>query len=180
MKRIHGGDIGDIRAARCYWNQGGFGTREREPDMTDLAYQMRNWLYFTWLSGDHICEQHIHNLDVINWALDSHPLPAQGMGGRQVRTGPEFGHIFDHFAIDYEYPNDVHMLSMCRQIDGTLGNVSEAVVGTKGVWATINESHKLTGDKAWTFDHRKETSALQPGTHRSDPPASARASRSTN
>lgn len=161
MKRIHGGDIGEIRAARCYWNQDHLWHKDRDPSWSDLAYQIRNWLYFTAMSGDHICEQHIHNLDVINWALNSHPLRAQGMGGRQVRTGPEFGHIYDHFAIEYVYPNDVHVTSMCRQIDGTLGNVSEWVVGTKGVWGTINESHKLTGDKEWTFDHRKETSGYK-------------------
>ena len=84
--------------------------------------------------GDHIVEQHVHNLDVVNWAIGAHPVRAVGMGGRQVRTGPEYGHIFDHFAVDYEYPNGVHVLSMCRQIDGCENNVSEAVVGTKGRW----------------------------------------------
>src|SRR5205085_4795381 len=126
MKRIHGGDIGDIVSARCYWNQGRLWNRQRTMGMTDVEWQLRNWLYFTWLSGDHIVDQHVHNLDVCNWAIRNHPIKANGMGGRQVRTAPEFGHIFDHFAIDYEYPNNIHVLSMCRQIEGCSNNVSEA------------------------------------------------------
>ena len=137
MRRIHGGDIGTITSARCYWNQGGLWHRNRERGMSDVEWQIRNWLYFTWLSGDHICEQHVHNLDVVNWALgNSHPVRAVGMGGRQVRTGPEFGHIYDHFAIDYEYPSGVHVMSMCRQTPGCTDNVSEAVVGTRGIWTS--------------------------------------------
>jgi len=135
MRRIHAGEIGTITSARCYWNQGGLWHTNRREGMSDVEWQIRNWLYFTWLSGDHICEQHVHNLDVVNWALgNSHPVRAVGMGGRQVRTGPEFGHIFDHFAIDYEYPNSVHVMSMCRQINGCENNVSETVTGTRGIW----------------------------------------------
>ena len=100
-----------------------------------MEYQLRNWYYFTWLCGDHIVEQHVHNLDVAYWALGAHPVRAVGMGGRQVRTEPEYGQIYDHFAIDYEYPNGVHVLSMCRQIDGCENNVSETIVGTKGTFA---------------------------------------------
>lgn len=154
MQRIHGGDLGTITSARCYWNQGGLWHRNREEGMTDVAWQLRNWLYFTWLSGDHICEQHIHNLDVMNWALgNSHPESAVGLGGRQVRTGPEFGHIFDHFALDFTYPNNVHVTSMCRQIEGCDGNVSEAVVGTRGVWAS--NSPGITGERAWRYPNMR-------------------------
>lgn len=131
IQKLHDGAIGDIVAGRCYWNQGSLWNRDKG-SLPDLEWQIRNWLYFTWLSGDHICEQHVHNLDVINWVLKAHPVRAVGMGGRQVRTGPEFGQIFDHFAIDYEYPNGVHVLSMCRQINGCENSVSEAVMGTKG------------------------------------------------
>jgi predicted dehydrogenase len=152
MNRIHSGDIGTITSARCYWNQGSLWHRAREGNMTDVEWQIRNWLYFTWLSGDHIVEQHVHNLDVINWALDDHPDRAVGMGGRQVRTGPEFGHIFDHFAIDYEYPNGVHVLSMCRQIPGCENNVSEAITGTRGTWTS--HGHVITGPRAWRFGQR--------------------------
>jgi predicted dehydrogenase len=118
--------------------------------MTDLEWQLRNWLYFTWLSGDHSCEQHIHNLDVANWALgNAHPTRAVGLGGRQVRTGPEFGHIFDHFAVDYEYPNNVRVMSMCRQITGCESNVSEAVTGTKGTWTS--GGYRITGERPWVL-----------------------------
>jgi predicted dehydrogenase len=132
IKQLHDGAIGDITAGRCYWNQGALWSRAKESGWSDVEWQIRNWLYFTWLSGDHICEQHVHNLDVINWVTQAHPVRAVGMGGRQVRTEPVFGHIFDHFAIDYEYPKGVHVLSMCRQIDGCENSVSEAVVGTQG------------------------------------------------
>jgi myo-inositol 2-dehydrogenase / D-chiro-inositol 1-dehydrogenase len=150
MKKIHDGALGTITSARCYWNQGGLWHTARTAQMTDLEWQIRNWLYFTWLSGDHICEQHVHNLDVVNWALgNAHPIRATGMGGRQSRTGPEFGHIFDHFAVEYEYPNNVHVLSQCRQIDGCANSVAEAVTGTKGSWAS--SGYRITGENAWTL-----------------------------
>jgi myo-inositol 2-dehydrogenase / D-chiro-inositol 1-dehydrogenase len=151
LGRVHDGAIGDIVAARCYWNQGGLWHKDKQAEWSELEYQIRNWLYYTWLSGDHIVEQHVHNIDVINWALRGHPLRAVGMGGRQVRTGPEFGHIFDHFAIDYEYPNGVHVMSMARQIDGCENNVSEALVGTKGTCRTdaAASRYELTGANAW-------------------------------
>ena len=149
MKRIHDGAIGDVQNARVYWNQGGLWMKPRESSWSDMEWQLRNWLYFTWLSGDHICEQHVHNLDVANWAVGNHPVRAVGMGGRQVRTSPAYGHIFDHFAIDYEYPNGVHVMSMCRQIDGCENNVSETVVGTKGEWSSITSAIK--GENKWRF-----------------------------
>lgn len=154
MKRVHGGEIGEIVGGQCYWNQGGLWHRKKEPGMSDLAWQIRNWLYFTWLSGDHIVEQHVHNLDVINWALGTHPVRAVGLGGRQSRVEPEFGHIFDHFATDLEYPNGVHVMSMCRQIEGSDGNISETVVGTKGTWSSAR-GHRITppgkGEATWSF-----------------------------
>ena len=79
---------------------------------------MRNWYYFTWLSGDHNVEQHVHNVDVCNWAIGAHPEKAMGMGGRQVRTDRKYGHIFDHFAIEYQYENGARVLSTCRQVEG--------------------------------------------------------------
>ncbi len=154
MKRMHGGEIGEITSARCYWNQGGLWMKPRESSWTDMEWQLRNWLYFSWLSGDHICEQHVHNLDVVNWAVGAHPVRAVGMGGRQVRTGPEYGQIFDHFAVDYEYPNGVHSLSMCRQIAGCENNVSEAVVGTKGRWQS--QGHRIEGETKWRYRSMNE------------------------
>jgi predicted dehydrogenase len=161
MKRIHDGAIGDIVAARAYWNQGALWNRGRKPEWSDTEWQLRNWYYFVWLCGDHIVEQHVHNLDVVNWAMNAHPVRATGTGGRQVRTGPEWGHIYDHFAVDFEYDNGVHLYSMCRQQAGTAGSVSEALVGTKGT-SQVND-YKIAGAKP--FDgaaiKRKELSPYQ-------------------
>lgn len=149
IKRIHDGAIGEIVSAQCYWNQGGLWMHPHKPEWTDMEWQIRNWLYFTWLSGDHICEQHVHNLDVINWAMGAHPVKAVGLGGRQVRIDPAYGNIFDHFTIEYEYPNGARMMSMCRQIDGCCNNVSERVIGTKG---TSNCGNIIRGTEAWKFE----------------------------
>ena len=101
MKRIHDGAIGDIISAQCYWNMGELWVSQRRPGQGDVEWQIRNWLYFTWLSGDHICEQHVHNIDVINWAFEALPEQVHGIGGRQYRTGPEHGNIFDHFGVEF-------------------------------------------------------------------------------
>jgi predicted dehydrogenase len=156
MKLIHDGAIGDVVAGRAYWNQGGLWMKPRESGWSDMEWQIRNWLYFAWLSGDHICEQHVHNLDVMNWAIQAHPTRAVALGGRQVRTSPAFGHIFDHFAVDYEYPNDVHVASYCRQIDGCENNVSEAIVGTNGLWQS--GGYRFSG----RFKHRVRGRELNP------------------
>jgi predicted dehydrogenase len=157
MKRVHDGAIGTILAGRCYWNQGGLWKKDRQAGWSDLEWQIRNWLYFSWLSGDHIVEQHVHNLDVLNWALRAHPVAAVGMGGRQVRTDAVYGNIFDHFAIDYEFPNGVHTLSMCRQIDGCENSVSEALVGTKGTTYTAAgaRAYRIQGDTAWSLNREQ-------------------------
>lgn len=161
MARIHDGAIGDIVSARAYWNQGALWNRGRKPEWSDTEWQLRNWYYFTWLCGDHIVEQHVHNIDVVNWAMKAHPVRAVGTGGRQVRTGPEWGHIYDHFAIDFEYENGVHLFSMCRQQAGTAGSVSEALVGTKGT-SQVDE-YRIAGPTP--FDgkaiKRKELSPYQ-------------------
>jgi predicted dehydrogenase len=149
MKRIHDGQIGDLVAARCYWNQGGLWKKDREQSWSDLEWQMRNWLYFTWLSGDHIVEQHVHNIDVVNWAMGAHPVSAVGMGGRQARIEPAYGHIYDHFAVDYVYENGMHLMSMCRQIQGAAGNVSEALIGTKGNCQA--DRYTISGAQSWRF-----------------------------
>jgi predicted dehydrogenase len=153
IQRVHDGAIGEIVSARCYWNQGGLWNKPRQPQWSDLEWQMRNWLYFTWLSGDHIVEQHMHNLDVINWATGTHPVAALGIGGRQMRTGPEYGHIFDHFTVDFEYPGGVHVLSMCRQMPGCEGRVEEGLVGTLGTCNTAQDAKRyvITGKNPWRF-----------------------------
>lgn len=132
IERVHGGAIGDVVSGQVYWNQGGLWMNARKPEWTDTEWQLRNWLYFTWLSGDHIVEQHIHNIDVANWVIGSHPIRAVGVGGRQSRTDPAYGHIFDHFAIDFEYPNGARVMSMCRQINGSADYVGERFTGTRG------------------------------------------------
>ncbi len=147
MQRVQDGGIGNIVAGRCYWNQGELWVHRRQPGWTDMEYELRNWYHFVWLCGDHIVEQHVHNLDVINWALGQHPVQAVGMGGREVRKGPEYGQIFDHFAIDYEYPHGVHVLSMCRQIPDCENNVSEALAGTKGFCRP--DRYVITGENEW-------------------------------
>lgn len=149
LKRIHGGAIGKITEARVYWNQGPIWVHPRQDGWSDMEWQLRNWYYFTWLCGDHIVEQHVHNLDVANWAIGSHPLRAVGLGGRQVRTGPEYGNIYDHFAIDYEYDKGVRVASYCRQIPNCENSVSEAVVGTKG-FCQVNK-YSISGQSAWKF-----------------------------
>ena len=132
MKRVQDGAIGELTGGQVYWNQGGLWNAARQADWSDAEWQIRNWLYFTWLSGDHIVEQHIHNIDVANWAMGAHPVRAVGIGGRQWRTDGAFGHIFDHFAINFEYPNGAQVMSMCRQIDGSANFVGERFVGTRG------------------------------------------------
>ncbi len=154
MKRIHDGAIGEVVAAQVFWNQGGLWNRERQPGWTDMEWQARNWLYFTWLSGDHIVEQHIHNIDVANWALRGHPVKAVGVGGRQVRVDPDYGQIFDHFAIQFEYENGARVLSMCRQIDGCANHVGEHITGTAG---TSDPSSWLRGAADWEWGEAEYT-----------------------
>jgi myo-inositol 2-dehydrogenase/D-chiro-inositol 1-dehydrogenase len=152
MKRVKDGAIGDVVAARAYWNQGGLWNKPRQANWSDMEYQLRNWLYYTWLSGDHIVEQHVHNLDVVNWGMGGPPVRVVGVGGRQARTQPEYGHIYDHFGLDFEYANGVHMMSMCRQQPGTPGLVAESLVGTKGTLETQDGvRYEITGPNAWKW-----------------------------
>ncbi len=155
MKRIQGGAIGKIMSARVSWNQGSLWMHKREPKWSDMEWQLRNWLYFTWLSGDHIVEQHVHNLDVLNWVMGSTPIKCLGLGGRQVRTQPEYGQIYDHFAIEYEYPNGVYGFSTCRQIDNCTNRVMEAVTGTEGATESRSGFAQITGKNPWKCDPSK-------------------------
>jgi predicted dehydrogenase len=151
MERIHRGDLGRILFARCAWDMGSLWHHDRKPGWSDMEWQLRNWLYFTWLSGDHIVEQHVHNLDVVNWALKTHPVRCRGMGGRQVRTDPKFGNIFDHHSVQYEYPGGVWLFSECRQIDGCVDDVSEHLYGTDGE-CHLGGTPEIKGKKAWRFE----------------------------
>ncbi|MFT3684655.1 MAG: Gfo/Idh/MocA family oxidoreductase [Phycisphaerales bacterium] len=156
MKRVEGGDIGKIISASVYWNQGGLWMNKREEKWSDVEWQLRNWLYFTWLSGDHICEQHVHNLDVAHWAMGDNPVRCTGLGGRQVRTSPEYGHVFDHFGIEYEYADGRTVSSYCRQIDGCASRVEEVLHGTDGQCITASGRAMLTGKKGWKWSGQQE------------------------
>ncbi|OGG05599.1 MAG: oxidoreductase [Candidatus Glassbacteria bacterium RIFCSPLOWO2_12_FULL_58_11] len=151
IKRIKDGQIGEVLAGRVYWNQGPIWKFERQAGWTDMEWQTRNWYYFDWICGDHIVEQHVHNLDVFNWVMGAHPVKALGSGGRQVRTAPVYGNAYDHFTIDYEYPNGVHMLSMCRQWDNCDRQIGEYIVGSKGTGDTLSERNILRGASAWRY-----------------------------
>ncbi|MCH2136306.1 MAG: Gfo/Idh/MocA family oxidoreductase [Phycisphaerales bacterium] len=152
MRRIHEGEIGDVVGGQCYWNMGGLWSHAPREEWSDLEWQMRNWLYFTWLSGDHIVEQHVHNVDVMNWAMGGHPEKVLGMGGRQSRIDPKYGHIFDHFANDYTYSDGRQVMSMCRQAVGASGRVEEHIQGTKGRAITRSGSARFEGGVDWQFD----------------------------
>lgn len=142
IQRIHDGMIGEIVAAQEYYLTGPIWLRERKSGMSDMEWQCRNWYYFTWLSGDHIVEQFVHNIDVINWVFQGHPDSAIAMGGRIVRTSPEYGHIFDHFSVEYVYPGDIIVEAKCRQFNGATNRVTNRVVGTKGV-ADLNPRNSI-------------------------------------
>jgi predicted dehydrogenase len=149
IKRIQDGQIGDLQFMRCYWNGGVIWVIEKTPGMSEMEWQLRNWNYFTWTSGDHIAEQHVHNLDIMNWAMGAHPIKAYGQGGRQGRRHPIHGNIYDHFAVEYEYPNGVRMFSQCRQMDGSEGRVGEFIHGSKGT-ATLLDGNNLLSVKGGT------------------------------
>jgi predicted dehydrogenase len=147
VKRIHDGAIGTILTAQTTYNTGGLWHRGRQPEWSDMEWQMRNWLYFTWLSGDHIVEQHIHSLDKIAWALGGYPLQVTSSGGRAQRTDPKYGNIYDHFNSVFEFAGGVKVFSSCRQWNGASSDVSDHVFGTQGV-AHI-QSHTIEGENAW-------------------------------
>ena len=159
IKRLHDGAIGEIVAMRAYWNDAGVWVKPREPGQTEMEYQMRNWYYFNWLSGDHIVEQHIHNIDVINWVKKAYPVKAIGMGGRQVRVGKDFGEIFDHHMVEFHYEDGSISFSQARHQPGAWSNVSEAVIGTKGK-CQVN-SHQITGSTPWRFKQEKPVDPYQ-------------------
>ena len=128
MKRVHEGAVGDIIALHCSYNTGYLWDKPRQSDWSDMEWQLRNWLYFTWLSGDHIVEQHVHSLDKMAWAMqDEYPVRASGIGGRQVRTAKKYGNVFDHHCVVYEYKNGVKLFSYCRQQAGCDKDTSDAV-----------------------------------------------------
>ncbi|MSR43470.1 MAG: Gfo/Idh/MocA family oxidoreductase [Pedosphaera sp.] len=156
MKRLHDGAIGDIVAMRAYWNGNTPWVRRRDElekqygrKLTEMEYQLRNWYYFVWLCGDHIAEQHIHNLDVINWVKKGPPVSARGNGGCETRKGKDYGEIFDHHVVEFTYADGSVCFSQCRHQQGCWNDVSESVIGTKG--KSDLGRYTITGENAWRF-----------------------------
>jgi predicted dehydrogenase len=151
--KIHEGVIGDIVAMQCSYETQGLWMHPRQPSWSDMEWQVRNWLYFTWLSGDFNVEQHVHSLDKTAWAMkDAYPVSCSGTGGRQTRTGAEYGNIFDHMAVVYEYPNGVKTFSRCRQQDGCSVDVTDHIYGTKGrVDVMKHVAYDGTGKELWRY-----------------------------
>jgi predicted dehydrogenase len=162
MKRVQDGAIGDITSAQAWWNNDGVWVHPRKPGQSEMEYQMRNWYYFVWLCGDHITEQHIHNLDVINWAKNAYPVKAQGMGGREVRVGKDYGEIFDHHFVEFHYADGTILNSQCRHQKNTMSKVDELLIGTKG--KVFCDAANITDNKGkviYQFDKSKENQPYQ-------------------
>jgi myo-inositol 2-dehydrogenase/D-chiro-inositol 1-dehydrogenase len=150
IKRIHDGAIGDVVAMRVYWNGGGIWYRNRQPSQTEMAFQTNNWYHFNWLSGDQICEQHIHNIDVGCWVKDAYPVECNGMGGREMREGGDASksQIFDHTFCEFTFPDGTKMFSQGRHLKGSWNYVGEFAHGTKG---TADPSGQIFGANPWKF-----------------------------
>jgi predicted dehydrogenase len=158
VTRIHEGAIGEVAALQCNYNTGMLWHRslaeKKQKGWGDQEWQIRNWLYFTWLSGDHNVEQHIHSLDKMAWVMkNTYPVKAIGLGGRQTRTSPDFGHIFDHHAVVYEFPNGIRLFSFCRQQPNVANDVSDHIMGTLGTANLMGYS--ITGKNAWSLPRTK-------------------------
>ncbi|SDD57791.1 Gfo/Idh/MocA family protein [Niabella drilacis] len=154
--------IGDILSGQVWWNNSGVWVKQREPQQTEMEYQMRNWYYFNWLCGDHITEQHIHNIDVMNWFKNAYPVKAQGMGGRQVRTGKQYGEIYDHHYVEFHYADGSILNSQCRHIPGTMSKVDELLVGTKGsIYCDQAVIKDRSGKVLYAFDKKNERNPYQ-------------------
>ncbi len=161
VEMLHSGVIGDIHTSRVYWNSAGVWVRPRKAGQTEMEYQMRNWYYFNWLCGDHITEQHIHNLDVGNWAKQAYPVRAHGMGGRQVRNGKDHGEIFDHHFVEYEYADGSRMFSQCRHIKGCMSRVTESFQGTNGSAPNPGVILTNSGYKIMDYNDKKDPNPYQ-------------------
>lgn len=154
--------IGELVSAQAWWNNDGVWVNKRKPGQTEMEYQMRNWYYFNWLCGDHITEQHIHNIDVINWFKGSYPVKAQGMGGREVRKGKDHGEIFDHHYVEFHYADGFILNSQCRHIPGTMSKVDELLVGTKGrIFCGDANIKDHKGKVLYQYDRSKENNPYQ-------------------
>ncbi|HWA32601.1 MAG TPA: Gfo/Idh/MocA family oxidoreductase, partial [Cyclobacteriaceae bacterium] len=161
-KRYKDGKIGEFVSAQAWWNSEGVWMNPRQAGQTEMEYQLRNWYYFNWICGDHIVEQHIHNIDVINWFKGSYPVKAQGMGGREVRKGKEYGEIFDHHYVEFQYADGSILNSQCRHIKGTFNKVDEQIVGTKGtIYCGAMNITDRSGKIIYQFDKSQENNPYQ-------------------
>jgi len=166
MKQIHKGRMGEILGGQCVRFGGGMSTWHtneavRKPEWSDMEWQLRRWLFMDWASGDFIVEQHVHNLDVVNWAMQSTPVNCKALGGRQIRTGPEFGNIYDHFAAEYEYPNDVRIEYMGHQMDYASTRKSLRFIGSKGRAYVDFARAEITGKRPFEYDGESVEPAVQ-------------------
>jgi len=156
IQRLHDGAIGEIRALQANDFRGPIWVKPRWPEWTDMEYQMRNWYYFTWLCGDFNVEQHVHMLDTCSWVMkDEYPVSAMGLGGRQVRTGPDHGNIFDHHSVIYEYASGLKLHAYCRQQPGEVNDVSAEITGSKGTASLNSRGLFITGETNWTYRGEK-------------------------
>jgi predicted dehydrogenase len=150
-QRVHGGAIGQVLSLQANDFRGTIWVRPRQKDWSDMTWQMRNWYYFTWLSGDFNVEQHVHMIDVASWLKGEYPVKAIGSGGRAVRTGEQYGHIYDHFAIIYEYADGTRLFAQCRQQADCANDISLCVTGSKGTAERARDSFLITGENAWRY-----------------------------
>ena len=153
-QKVQEGLMGDVIGGNVWWNGGKLWHRDNNPSWTEMEWMIRNWVNWTWLSGDHIVEQHVHNLDVMNWFTGSHPVKAVGMGSRLRRVT---GDQFDNFSVDFIFENGIHFASQCRQINGCANNISERIQGTKGS-AYLFQSQEiymkdLPGNLIWQYEY---------------------------
>ena len=148
--QVAAGAMGEIVSANCYWNGGKLWHRDPNAEWTEMEYMIRDWVNWCWLSGDHIVEQHVHNLDVINWFTGKHPVQAVGFGSRHRRVT---GDQFDNFSVDFVLDNGVHVHSMCRQINGCENNVSERIQGSMGSSNCQNTILDLNGEEIWKYKY---------------------------
>jgi myo-inositol 2-dehydrogenase / D-chiro-inositol 1-dehydrogenase len=158
IKRVQDGAVGEIKAGSIHRLGDTLWHRGNNPSWSEMEYQCRNWYYWVWLSGDQIVEMVVHLVDKMNWALGSHPISAIANGGRQVRTAPKWGNIYDHMSVDYEYPNDVHVYCMMRQIDNCDFNNSCRVVGTLG---ESDISAIIRGQNSFRYRERHNATVIE-------------------
>jgi len=156
FEKILEGGVGDIVAIQATYNTSTLKKFPRQPEWSDMEFQLRNWQHFTWLSGDFNVEQHIHSLDKVAWAMkDEPPVKCTAIGGRQARTGPESGNVYDHFSAVYEYANGVKAFATCRQIDGCDNDTSDHIFGTAGVCDVFAHQIKAGNKVTWKFKGSK-------------------------